>query len=226
MRTDKSARPHGFASFVSGLELTPTRPAWQYNLSEEARTELQKQVAKVVPKLLPVESTALETWFQVAAGKLAEDIGKFSAQQHARAPDQHDRIAPFAMLFEDSMKIAQDVGVFNALVWLARGYVSSMYLAQAEHRRISSDHTERAPSCEGCLSWIQLRLVQSGLFSNLAQQTGLQLGDWIDEDGYVMDLEPMKYKHLLEELRRIKNSSQGQFRSLSLSSEMHLHVTC
>jgi len=190
---------------------------WQYHLSEEARMELQGTVAKVVPKQLLVESTALETWFEDAAGKLAQDIRKFADDSRKSAPDLHDKIASFAILFEDAIKIAQDVGVFNALVWLAREYVTSMYVARAEHRRsTSSDRTEGAPCCERWLSRIELSLVQSTLFSNLAaQQTALNLGEWIDEDGYVRDSDPIKHKHLLGELRRIKDGSQGPFRSPS-----------
>ena len=181
----------------------------QYDLTAEARHEMQNSLAKARPKQIVIKASALELWFENTAVKLAKEIRRELEEQKEHFGETlHTKMERFAVLLDDAVKSSNDCGVFQTLSWLASEYLLFMRSAWAEIRCNDSLEGKRL------LSWIELRFCLSRLYSNLAlAKHDEDFGDEIDSEGYAVDAEPRKHARLLSELSTIKeNSAPGAFR--------------
>lgn len=108
-------------------------------------------------------------------------------------------LSDFASTLEEAVKIADDCGVCQAMVWLADEYLSVMCVTRCKE--------QNSP----LLPWIELKFMLSGIFSSLADlqipEVRESQGILIDNQGYAIDAEPIKQGHLLRQLARIKETT-------------------
>jgi hypothetical protein len=101
----------------------------------------------------------------------------------------------FASTLEYAIKVVDDCSVCQALVWFAGEHLSTMCINQRPE----------SPAKE-VLGWVEMRVMLSQLFSNIHEIKGFEgTRDLpIDSQGYVFDVEPLKRKHLLDQLEALK----------------------
>ena len=181
----------------------------QYDLTSEARHELEEASAKARPRQVIISASALESWFENTAVKLADEIRReLEEQKEQLGKDVHTKLQCFAVLLEEAVNSSLDCGVFHSLAWLASEYLLLMRAAWADAR--SSEPLVR----KRFLCWIEVRFCLSRLYSNLSLVEREDFGDEIDREGYAVDAEPRKHARLLSELATIRaNCVPDAFRS-------------
>ena len=185
---DARSRAHTRAHTYSHTHTYPRLYFPQDDLSDSARNELkfytvQPTITKIVFCVSP-----LEKWFQERATKLEEDF-----RGRIEAHEQEETFKRFADSLVEAVKISDDFGVHEALVWLAGEYLSIM----------CEDHPRK-----NWRRWIQMRFMLSQIFeptSSLPRSGVEELEHSLfDEQGYVMRKEPEKQKHLFRQLATLK----------------------
>lgn len=184
----------------------------QYDLTSEARHELEGASARARPRQVVIDASALESWFENRAVKLADEIRREleESKQHL-GRDVHAKLQRFGVLLDEAVNSSHDCGVFHSLAWLASEYLLLMRAAWADARASESPERERFLTL---LGWIEVRFCLSRLYSNLSLVEHEDFGDEIDREGYAVDAEPRKHARLLTELATMReNCAPDAFRS-------------
>ena len=167
------------------------------NLSNHARDELHACTRRSMSQTrMTIEMSPLQEWFEQTAKKLATEMRERAAVDgHGRELAEFFRA--FASTLEYAIKVADDCGVCQALVWFAGEYLSTMCINQRPE----------SPAKE----WVEMRVMLSQLFSNIHEIKVFEgTRDLpIDSQGYVLDVEPLKRKHLLDQLEALKKGTSA-----------------
>ena len=172
----------------------------RFDLSEAARRELAAHRPRLSVVEVAVPADPLEAWFAQRALRLKMELRGMG--QVAGLAAERDMVKAFADAAGQSVLVAEDCGVHEALGWLAREFLCLSL-------RFGGPGPERAGCCEPdtdrgeerLLRKVQQRFVASSLFADLSQEPALDVSSLLDPIGLPLDEPTERQAALADQVR-------------------------
>eukprot|EP00961_Rhodomonas_salina_P134507 1809493-Rhodomonas_salina.1 len=154
-----------------------------FHLTEASQLELKEYSARVEEVTCPVQVNELETWFEEQCSALLNTLTEKWKEERDRSsrPCQAGQKPGWKLagvmersvsFVDEALRLATDAGVYEALSWLGREYLSLLL-----DPRTTSE-------AEPLLPWLQFKFNNSCLFEDLRTALPTCPPEFVDEDGY------------------------------------------